>query len=466
MKKNLILDTDSYKLSHYLQYPQGTEFVFAYIESRGGMFDETLFFGLQKALIELNDNFPTWDDFEEAKYIAAKHGDPFNEEGWKALIDLGYFPLAIKALPEGTVVGTRNILVGIVNTLPEFYWLPSYLEPQLLRAVWYPTTVGTLSYQIKQVISRFMQATCDTLDSLEFKLHDFGARGVSSEESAGIGGLAHLVNFQGSDTLSAVRCGRRYYDADVCSVSIPATEHSTITAWGKEGEADAYRNLLRQFPTGPVACVSDSYDIFNAVENIWGLDLRMEVSNRDGVLVIRPDSGNPVEIIPILLESLERRFGARVNKKGYKVLNDQVRIIQGDGVNYEAIQRILEVMMANRWSAENITFGMGGGLLQQLDRDTQKFAMKTSAVRVNGEWRDVFKDPITDSGKRSKKGVLDFVDGRTVRIEPEAFFDDNERSGMRMVYLNGQLMVRDDFDAIRARSNASPEAVVSLAAAV
>jgi len=457
MKKNLILNTDSYKLSHYLQYPPGTEYVFSYIESRGGRFDETLFFGLQKALIELNVNFPTWDDFYEAQELAALHGEPFNADGWKALIELGYWPLAIKALPEGTVVGTRNILVGIVNTLPEFYWLPSYLEPELLRAVWYPTTVATQSFHIKQVIRRFMEATCESIEGLEFKLHDFGARGASSEESAGIGGMAHLVNFQGSDTLSAIRYARRYYDSGVCAFSIPATEHSSITAWGREGEEAAYRHLLRQFPTGAVACVSDSYDIFNAVENIWGYELRMEVTNREGVLVIRPDSGNPVEVIPVLLESLERRFGARVNKKGYKVLNDRVRLIQGDGVNLESIQRILEVMMANRWSTENITFGMGGALLQQLDRDTQKFAMKASAVRVNGEWRDVYKDPITDPGKRSKKGVLDFINGRTMRIEPEAFLSENAGSLMRVVYLNGEIVVRDDFEAIRARSNAPRE---------
>ena len=461
MKKNLIHNTDSYKLSHFLQYPAGTEYVYSYIESRGGRFDETLFFGLQKALIELNENFPTWEDFEEAKFVAEQHGVPFNADGWKALIELGYWPLAIKALPEGTVVGTRNVLVGIVNTLPEFYWLPSYLEPELLRAVWYPTTVATQSFQIKQVIRRFMEATCESTDGLAFKLHDFGARGASSEESAGIGGMAHLINFMGTDTLSAIRYARRYYDSGVCAFSIPATEHSSITAWGREGEEAAYRNLLRQFPTGTVACVSDSYDIFNAVENIWGYELRMDVTSRDGVLVIRPDSGNPVEIIPVLLESLERRFGARVNKKGYKVLNDKVRLIQGDGVNLESIQRILEVMMAHRWSAENIAFGMGGALLQQLDRDTQKFAMKASAVRVSGEWRDVYKDPITDAGKRSKKGVLDFIGGRTVRVEPEAFFSDNPGSGMRMVYLDGQILVRDNFETIRSRSNAPRELVAA-----
>ncbi|WP_415912915.1 nicotinate phosphoribosyltransferase [Neptuniibacter sp. QD37_11] len=455
MKTNIILNTDSYKLSHYKQYPPGTEYVFSYIESRGGAFDDTLFFGLQKALIELNENFPDWDDFEEAKFIAEQHGEPFNEQGWKDLIELGYFPIKVRAIPEGSVTATKNVLVGIVNTLPEFYWLTSYLEPYFLRAVWYPTTVATLSFECKKIIKRFMEATCDNLEGLPFKLHDFGARGVSSEESAGIGGAAHLVNFMGTDTLSAIRVARKFYDAGVCGYSIPATEHSTITAWGREGEAAAYRNILKQFPTGLVACVSDSYDIFNAVENIWGDELRMAVTERDGTLVIRPDSGDPIEVIPVLLESLGRKFGYSTNAKGYKVLNSKVRLIQGDGVNLESIGKILEVMAAARWSAENIAFGMGGGLLQQLDRDTLKFAMKTSAVRINGEWVEVYKDPITDSGKRSKRGVQDFVNGQTVAIDPELIFSDNPNSDMQTVYENGKLMNAQSFTEIRDRADAA-----------
>ncbi|PPC75600.1 nicotinate phosphoribosyltransferase [Pokkaliibacter plantistimulans] len=453
MKMNLILNTDSYKLSHFLQYPRNTQYIFSYIESRGGLFDDVLFFGLQKALMDLNEHFPTLDDLEEARAIAAAHGEPFNEAGWKALIALGYFPLAIKAVPEGSILPTRNILLGIVNTLPEFFWLPGHLEPLLLRGIWYPTTVSTLSYHIKQTIGRFMQATCDTQDGLPFKLHDFGARGASSEESAGIGGMAHLVNFMGTDTLSALRYARRYYAADMAGYSIPASEHSTITAWGRANEAGAYRNLLRQFPTGLVACVSDSYDIYNAVDSIWGDELRMDISERDGTVVIRPDSGDPVKVIPVLLKRLGKRFGYRLNSKGYKVLNNKVRIIQGDGVNLDSIERILRKLMAKRWSTDNIAFGMGGALLQGVDRDTQRFAMKASAVCVDGEWRAVYKDPITDSGKKSKRGVLDLINGHTVQVSIEQFL--NQPSDLRLVYKDGEILIRDDFDSIRARAAAS-----------
>lgn len=449
MKKNIILDTDSYKLSHYKQYPTGTQKVFSYIESRGGLFDSTLFFGLQKALIELNENFPSWDDFEEAKELTALHGVPFNEQGWKELIELGYFPLEIRAVSEGSVIPTHNVLVSVVNTDDRFYWLTSYLETSLLRAVWYPTTVATLSFECKKVINRYMQATCDNLDGLGFKLHDFGARGVSSEESACIGGAAHLVNFLGTDTISAVRFARDYYSAGISGFSIPATEHSTITSWGRPQELDAYKNVLEQFPEGLLACVSDSYDIFNAVGHLWGDELKDAVLNRKGTLVIRPDSGDPEDILPILLETLGEKFGYRKNAKGYKVLNDKVRLIQGDGVNLQSIGCILEILTAKGWSTENIAFGMGGGLLQQLNRDTQKFAMKNSAALIQGQWQDVYKDPVTDHGKRSKKGILDLQDGQTVRITPEHLFAERPQSSLQVVYRNGQLINKTDFQRIR-----------------
>ncbi|EPJ43703.1 MAG: putative nicotinate phosphoribosyltransferase [Osedax symbiont Rs1] len=427
--------------------------MFSYIESRGGVFDSTLFFGLQKALLDLNKHFPNWDDFAEAKALAIAHGVPFNERGWHDLIELGYFPIEIRAVAEGSIIPTKNVLVTVVNTDPRFYWLTSYLETSLLRAVWYPTTVATLSFECKKVIHRYMLATCDTLDGLNFKLHDFGARGVSSEESASIGGAAHLVNFFGTDTLSGVRFAREYYAAGISGFSIPATEHSTITSWGKEHELEAYRNVLTQFPDGILACVSDSYDIFNAVSALWGDLLKSQVLQRDGTLVIRPDSGDPEDILPILLSTMGERFGYRENSKGYKVLNDKVRLIQGDGVSLNSIGRILETMTATGWSTENIAFGMGGGLLQQLNRDTQKFAMKNSAIRVNGQWRDVYKDPVTDHGKRSKKGILDLQQHKTVSISPELLFAERPNSALQVVYRNGQLYNKTNFQQVRDNAN-------------
>lgn len=406
---NIILNTDSYKPSHFLQYPKGTDGMFAYIESRGGAYDSTVFFGLQYILKEYLSKPVTMEMVAEAKAFFAVHGEPFDEAGWTRIVERfgGFLPVKIRAVPEGSVIPNRNILVSIESTDPETFWVVSFIETLILR-VWYPTTVATISWNVRKLIMKFLERTSmDPAGQISFKLHDFGARGVSSLESAAIGGAAHLVNFMGSDTVAGVLMANRFYNEPMAGFSIPAAEHSTITSWGKENEVDAYRNMLRQFakPGSLVAVVSDSYDIYNAVGNIWGKQLRQEVIDSGATLVIRPDSGEPIEVVTKVVKLLDKTFGSTVNAKGFRVLN-HVRVIQGDGVNPESIKSILTALAINRYSAENIAFGMGGGLLQQLNRDTMKFAMKASAVRINGEWRDIFKDPITDPGKTSKKGRL------------------------------------------------------------
>jgi nicotinamide phosphoribosyltransferase len=410
---SILLNSDSYKASHFLQYPANTTVISSYIESRGGVFEQILFFGLQ-AFIKKNLLKPfTQADIDEAEVILTAHGLPFNKAGWQYILDTykGYLPLEIQAVAEGSVVKTHNVLVQVKNTDDNCAWLTSYIETALLRAVWYPTTVATVSYGCKQVIARYLAKTADNMDGLLFKLHDFGARGASSEESAALGGMAHLVNFMGSDTLSAIIAARRYYQEPMAGFSIPAAEHSTITSWGRDGEQAAYANMLKQFSGQGklVAVVSDSYDLWNAIDNLWGDELRDAVINSGGTLVIRPDSGDPVQIVSTTIEKLMAKFGYSVNSKGFKVLPACVRVIQGDGICLATIEAILVEMTARGLSADNIAFGMGGELLQKVNRDTQKFAMKASAVCVNGNWRDVFKDPITDSGKRSKKGRLALV---------------------------------------------------------
>lgn len=458
MFNNILLNTDSYKASHYLQYPPETTTVSSYIEARGGQFPQTLFFGLQAFLKAYLSKPITQEQINEAETILQAHGVPFYREGWEVILKKhnGYLPIEIEALPEGSIIPTGNALVQIRNTDPEAYWLTSYLETALLRAVWYPTTVATLSWQAKQVIARYLTLTSDSpAEQLPFKLHDFGARGASSQESAALGGMAHLVNFQGSDTVAALLAARQYYSADMAAFSIPAAEHSTITSWGKEGEVDAYANMLNQFakPDSLLAVVSDSYDIYNAVTNLWGKELRQQVEKSGATLVIRPDSGNPVEVVLEVLERLYAQFGGTINRKGYKVLADCVRVIQGDGVNLQSIEAILENMQQAGFSADNIAFGMGGGLLQKVNRDTLSFAMKASALECAGEWRDVFKQPMTDKGKHSKKGVLAVVDAeqgiQTIRAN-ELLSSQNNM--LRLVYRNGQLLIDEGFEAVRQRS--------------
>jgi nicotinamide phosphoribosyltransferase len=345
----------------------------------------------------------------------------------------------------------------VETTDDEFFWLASWFETQLMR-IWYPITVATQSYYIKQDVYRFLQETADDADAeIAFKVHDFGARGVSSQETAAIGGAAHLVNFMGSDTMAALLLHRDFYHAPMAGFSIPAAEHSTVTSWGRENEAESYRNMLRQFakPNSLVAVVSDSWNIYNAVEKIWGEKLRQEVIDSGATVVIRPDSGEPVEVVSRVAQILGEKFGFGTNSKGYKVLKN-VRIIQGDGVNQDSIKAILQRLKMEGFSASNIAFGIGGSLLQKINRDTMKFAYKCSAIVADGKLIDVYKQPITDRGKDSKRGRLDLIRGETGNYKTVKLDDDEtisaENSQMRIVFENGEILVDDSLDEIRRRA--------------
>ncbi len=455
---NYLLDTDSYKVSHHVQYPHGTTCMFSYVESRGGLYPETVFFGLQYYINQYLTYRVTVEDVEKAKKFYKKHGVPFNYDGWMYIAqDLGgRLPVKIRAVPEGTVVPTHNALMTIESTDPKVFWIVSWLETMLLR-VWYPITVATRSRHIKGIIMKALEKSSDDPEAeINFKLHDFGSRGVSSRESAMLGGAAHLVNFKGSDTIAGVLCANQYYNCDMAGYSIPAAEHSTITSWGREGEVDAYRNMLKNFakPGSLVAVVSDSYDLWNACSNLWGDVLKQEVIDSGATVIIRPDSGDPPTVVLKSVQLLEEKFGSIVNTKGYKVLNN-VRVIQGDGINENSIDEILRVLLDNGYSATNIAFGMGGGLLQQLDRDSLKFAMKCSHIFVGERSVDVYKQPVTDSGKDSKKGRLDLIKTdevwQTIYLYPRA--DKHQDSEMITVYKNGVSYASESLDNIRGRAS-------------
>ncbi len=424
------------------------------------MFPATVFFGLQyylKAYVQ--GPVFTKQDITQADEFCRQHfgRDLFNRDGWTRLLQKhgGCLPVRIRAVPEGSVVSNLNVLATIENTDPDFPWLTNYLETLLLK-VWYPTTVATLSREIKKIIKGFLERTGDP-SLLPFKLHDFGYRGVSSEETAAIGGAAHLVNFMGTDTVAGIILLQDYYHTkSMPGFSIPASEHSTITAWGKEHELDAYRNMLTAYPEGLVACVSDSYNIYNACEKLWGELLKPEIQQRKGTLVIRPDSGDPINVLTRVFEILGEKFGYETNAKGYRVLPPYVRVIQGDGVNMFTVQNMLyQLAKFHGWSADNIAFGMGGALLQQLNRDTQKFAFKCSAAKIDGQWRPVFKDPITDPGKNSKHGRLALVQTTPGTFHTVENVDTSAASDDRLatVFENGEIKKEYDFDSIRQRAD-------------
>uniref|UniRef100_A0AC35U871 Nicotinamide phosphoribosyltransferase n=1 Tax=Rhabditophanes sp. KR3021 TaxID=114890 RepID=A0AC35U871_9BILA len=458
--ENILYLADSYKITHHCQYPPGTTSCYSYFESRGGKFPNVTFFGLQYVIKKwLVGPVVNYQMIKQAKHFYNAHFggmDVFNEEGWNHIVKVhnGCLPLKIKAVPEGSVVPVRNVLFTVENTDPMVPWLTSWFETILVQ-VWYPMTVCTNSRAQKEIIAKYLMETGDSLDGLSFKLHDFGYRGATSVESAAIGGSAHLVNFNGTDTIAGLQLLRKYYSMPMAGFSIPAAEHSTITSWKKSGEVDAYRNMLEQFPAGLVSVVSDSYNVFYAVTNIWGDELKSLVMERSGkgCLIIRPDSGDPATVVLKVLNLLGEKFPISMNSKGYQVLPPYLRIMQGDGISYETIGGILEALKQDGWSAENIAFGTGGALLQKVDRDTQKCAFKCSCVIVNGKSVDVFKNPTTDSSKRSKKGRLTLEekeDGTLVTMQ-EGLGDD-KKDVLVTVFENGKLIVDYSLDEIRQRA--------------
>lgn len=452
---NPIIDSDSYKVSHYKQFPTGTTSVYSYGESRGGLYPETVFFGLQYYLKRYLSTQITMDMINEAERRFNKHFGGisfFNREDWEYIVTKhnGYLPLRIKAVPEGLVVPTRNVLLTIENTDDRCFWLPGYIETAIMRALWYPSTVATISRECKKIIHKYLDETGDVA-GLDFKLHDFGSRACTCVEQGAIGGMAHLVNFKGTDTMIALEAAEEYYGEDMAGFSIPAAEHSTITAWGEEFEYEAYENMIKQFGQGALyAVVSDSYNIYEACENIWGTMLVDKVKAAPGMLVIRPDSGVPHEVVRQITEILGKKFGYTTNEKGYKVLN-KVRIIQGDGINQDEIVRILEALKIRGWSADNVAFGMGGALLQQCNRDTQKFAIKASSMVRNGRIKDIYKSPITDNGKRSKRGRLKLMNVNGVLETLDIHQPGTDL--LQTVWENGKLMVDQMFSDIREKAN-------------
>lgn len=438
----LLKDTDSYKLSHPQQYPPYTQYNEYYLSARSG---SCVFFGLYPLLKKLV--CPTINDVEEAQNYWEEQGLELPRK-WMDIPKLGYLPLAISAVLEGTRVPQGNVLMKVINTHPDFFWLPGWVETALLR-VWYPSTVATISNDLKKVLEEFHELS-GVEDTLQFKLHDFGSRGASSSNTAAIGGASHLISFTGTDTGLALGFVKKHYSPtpnSLIAASIPAAEHSTITTWGEDGEARAYKNMLDTFGNGLVAVVSDSYDLENAL-NIWG-SMKENIQKMKGTLIIRPDSGDPIETPIRCLQRLSELFGSQKNEKGYYTLNN-VRVIQGDGINPQSIEEIISRMKMGRWSIDNIAFGMGGALLQNCNRDTLGFTYKCSATCRGGEWHDVYK---LAPGKKSLRGRLALIktdqEFETIRLDDLAGRDNL----LYPVFNDGMLVNTPSWNMIKLRAN-------------
>jgi nicotinamide phosphoribosyltransferase len=452
---NIIINVDNYKHCHYPLYPPGTEYVSSYIESRGGELPSTLFVGLQAFLREYLMRPITLEDIDQAEFIEREQGMHFNRELWLSLLNEhgGYLPVEIEAVPEGTVLPPRNVLVQLINTDPKYWWVTSFFETCLLRAVWYPTTIGSISWLAKQIIREALEFTSDNPKVLRHMLHDYGARGVSSMESAALGGLAHLVNFSQSDTVPGILAAKRYYNAGHVSNSGPNSEHAGFCAWGRENETAALRNMLTTYAHNGVALLlTDTYDHEHCVKNIIGRELKRDIENFPGLVGIRPDSGDVVHVTAETCAWLMDAFGYTTNSKGFKVLPPYVRVVQGDGVNFKALPDIFIELMRHGFSAENALFGMGGGLLQHHNRDTMNFGQKASAVCVNGVWRDIHKTPTGAGFKVSKKGRLALkYENNTYTTVPRDSIPAAENV-LVPVFRNGKLLKKWDFKELIERS--------------
>ncbi len=452
---NIIINVDNYKHCHYSLYPPGTEYVSSYIESRGGEFPSTMFIGLQAFLREYLMRPITLEDIDEAEHIEREQGVPFNRDLWMGILNDygGFLSVEIEAVPEGTVLPPRNVLVQLVNTDPKYWWVTSFFETALLRAIWYPTTIGSVSWLLKQVIRDTLEHTSDNPQMLRSMLHDYGARGVSSMESAALGGMAHLVNFSQSDTVPGILAAKRYYNAGNISNSGPNSEHAGFSAWGRENEAAALRNMLEMYrDAGCALLLTDTYDHENCVKNILGGELKQMIENFPGLVGARPDSGDIVQVTADTTEWLMDAFGYETNSKGFKVLPPYIRVVQGDGVNFAALPQVFIEMERRGFSAENALFGMGGGLLQHHNRDTMNFGQKANAVCVNGEWRDIYKAPSGSGMKVSKKGrlALKFDNGTYTTVPRDSI--PPEENELVTVFRNGKLLKKWDFTEVIERS--------------
>lgn len=379
----------------------------------------------------------------------------FNLAGWTYILKKkgGKLPLRIKAVPEGTPVNVSNILMSVENTDKKCAFLTNYVE-SILTHVWYPSTVAALARDIKVMFKEFLDRTSDNPGAINFMLHDFGYRGVSSDESSMFGGSGQLLSFLGTDTMVAMEFLAHYYYHNLNGIaySVAATEHSIMTARGRYGEDDVLDQLLLAYQNGILSVVIDSYDTYEFVEEKVCKKFRDAILKRDGVFVLRPDSITPRHPTPEkltlwIVQTLAHYFGYTTNSKGFMVLNPKVRVLWGDGIDQDGIRKILEVLEQNGFAACNMVFGMGGGLLQKVNRDTQRFAFKASAQCRNGQWHDVFKMP-KDLSKMSKKGKLKLIKDEKGEFQTVPY-GDGKGDHLVTVFEDGEILTEYTLDEIR-----------------
>ncbi len=471
---NPLLHTDGYKLAHMEQYPPQTEYMYSYMIARSSRkYDRVSFFGLQYYLLHYLQGRVTRqmvnEFFATRESLLGPTSDLLRAQ-MEQLITLEYLPLHIKAVPEGSAVTLGNVLVTVTNTEPGFFWLVGLVESLLLK-VWYTCTVATYSRTMRKLCEKYALQSCDNKDHVAYQIHDFGYRGASSEETAALGGVAHLLHFKGTDTVPSIAFVKKWYGVKPgtqIGATVPGSEHSVMCSYGRDHELDAYQRFLEVYPEGNVSIVSDTYNYWNVLTVILP-QLREKIMDRNGRVIIRPDSGNPELILlgdstqsdqasPEYLGSLrllDRTFGSTINSKGLKVLHPSIGIIYGDGMYFDRIERILKGCIELGYATSNLVFGCGGILLQSHSRDDLGFAFKATSVTIDGQRKPIFKDPITDHSKKSHRGLLrlehDEISGNWVTLDNQT--EKQEQEGeLRTVFHNGVVYRHDEFEQIVDRA--------------
>lgn len=484
----ITLLADFYKLSHRKQYPKGTTKVYSTLTPRSNKYapysDEIVWFGLQYFIKEyLIDRFNK--DFfskpkdevisEYSRLVEFSLGKQYAEtKHIEELHDLGYLPIKISTLPEGSLVPMRVPVMTIENTHDNFFWLTNFLETILSTSIWLPTTSATLAYSYRKVLNDYAIKTTGSTSGVEFQGHDFSMRGMSSEQSATVSGAGHLLSFKGTDTIPSILFLEKYYNGNIekslIGASIPATEHSVMCSYGQENEKDLLTHLLTEvYPTGLFSAVCDTWDFWKLVSEYLP-ELKETIMARDGKLVVRPDSGNPVDIIcgtvltggktpeeKGLIEVLYEIFGGQINELGFKVLDSHIGAIYGDSITLEIAKEICEKLYKKGFATTNVVFGIGSYSYQYATRDTFGFAVKATYAIVDNEERMLFKDPKTDSGiKKSQKGlvVVNKDDNGKFFFEDNFVENDEYKSKTNLletVFVNGKLIKETSLDEIRTK---------------
>ncbi len=477
---NPLLLTDGYKLGHKEQYPKGTNMVYSNWTPRKSRIDginAVVFFGLQYFIKEylikqFNQEFFNQPKraviTEYKKYVDHYLGVDYDVSHIEALHDLGYLPIEIKAVSEGTEVPIKVPMFTMVNTEPEFFWLTNYLETLLSNVIWQPCTSATIAKQYRKILTKFALETDQAnLDFINWQGHDFSMRGMSGTESAIISGMGHALSFSGSDTLPVAKAFEDFYGADVTEElvvgSVNATEHSVMCAGSKDDEIGTFKRLIETYPSGILSVVSDTWDLWKVLTEYLPA-LKREILSRDGKLVIRPDSGDPVAIIcgcdntnPIIakgvIELLWDEFGGTINEQGYKVLNPKIGAIYGDSITIDRAKLICERLKEKGFASTNVVLGIGSFTYQYNTRDTFGFAMKATYVEVKGKGRAIFKNPITDDGtKKSAKGLISlFYENENLILKDQCTLDEEKEGVLETVFKDGVLIREETLQEIRKR---------------